>query len=474
MRTEGHPALWHLCLYAIARVSRNPLSMQLFHAMVATASIYLLATFSPFTQAQKVLASFGYFSFYEYAIVSRGYVLGVFLVFLFCSLYPRHQKQQNSPEPKRVWFFSLLPFIILSFLANTSIYGLFLSVALCVALIWPQPRKNWLQTWVGVGILGLAWLICYLQVSRIHVFSYTSPGIISNELTDNRVSNLLNLGNRLMEVISHIWRSYVPLPPFWRNHFWSNNALADLYALPFGLNLLLPFLLSILLLALVLKSFRHQPKWLAVYSIGTATMLLFGYFIFPGYLRHHGHLYILLLVCFWLCSTDAFGASLSESSDKSFCGRSRRFQKQLFTVILIGQMLSGTIAYAADIAQSFSGSQKAADFLRSQNLTHLAIFGYSFDEVSTLAGYLDKPIYYPEQGGFGTFWRSTKDFTPAQIWAEIPAFVDEQQQPVIVVLNVPLETTIPGISLEPLTYASSQMVGGESLHLYMATPTDVR
>ncbi|MEO0458839.1 MAG: hypothetical protein AAF152_19975, partial [Cyanobacteria bacterium P01_A01_bin.114] len=92
-RTEAHPALWHLCLYGLAQISHNPLIMQLFHLTVATASVYLIARFSPFTQLQRTLLAFGYFSLYEYAVISRSYALGVFFVFLFCSLYGRYQTQ---------------------------------------------------------------------------------------------------------------------------------------------------------------------------------------------------------------------------------------------------------------------------------------------------------------------------------------------------------------------------------------------
>ena len=61
-----HPWLWGILLYGISRFTREPLAMQVFHIAVATAAVFLLVRFAPFTRLQKVLLSFGYFFVYEY------------------------------------------------------------------------------------------------------------------------------------------------------------------------------------------------------------------------------------------------------------------------------------------------------------------------------------------------------------------------------------------------------------------------
>lgn len=53
LRYEGHPALWHSCLYLITRFTHNPLAMQIFHLLLATGVIYVFIEFSPFTLFQK-------------------------------------------------------------------------------------------------------------------------------------------------------------------------------------------------------------------------------------------------------------------------------------------------------------------------------------------------------------------------------------------------------------------------------------
>jgi hypothetical protein len=87
LKYEGHPAVWYLCLYVLGRFSDDPFLMQAFHLAMATSTIYLFARFSPFRKHQKILFASGYLMIYEYAVLSRSYVLGVFGLFLYCVDY---------------------------------------------------------------------------------------------------------------------------------------------------------------------------------------------------------------------------------------------------------------------------------------------------------------------------------------------------------------------------------------------------
>ena len=42
MRYEGHPGLWHLCLYGLTRITHNPLIMQIFHLSVSVFIVSLI------------------------------------------------------------------------------------------------------------------------------------------------------------------------------------------------------------------------------------------------------------------------------------------------------------------------------------------------------------------------------------------------------------------------------------------------
>src|SRR5688500_2940592 len=70
MRSEGHPALWHLSLWVLTRFWHDPLGMQLFHLAIATASAAVFVACSPFSRLQKTFFVLGYFALYEYAVIS--------------------------------------------------------------------------------------------------------------------------------------------------------------------------------------------------------------------------------------------------------------------------------------------------------------------------------------------------------------------------------------------------------------------
>ena len=119
---EGHPLLWHYCLYVITRFTHSLRAMQGFSLLLGFGSAVLIVKKSPFSLLQKGLIAFGYFSVFEYTLLSRSYGLGVFLVFLFCALYCQRQPI--------FWALTL----VLALLANTSVFGLILSVAFASAL----------------------------------------------------------------------------------------------------------------------------------------------------------------------------------------------------------------------------------------------------------------------------------------------------------------------------------------------------
>src|SRR3954464_6432792 len=69
MHFEAHPALWYLCLYAITRFTSDPRAMQIFHLLIATGTVAIIASASPFTTLERWLLAFGYFFVFEFAVI---------------------------------------------------------------------------------------------------------------------------------------------------------------------------------------------------------------------------------------------------------------------------------------------------------------------------------------------------------------------------------------------------------------------
>jgi|AGTN01.1.fsa_nt_gi hypothetical protein len=132
LRYEGTPPLWHLSLFAITRVTDNPQVMQVFHLLIATCSIAIVARFAPFTQRQKVLFAFGYFPLFEYGIISRSYALGTLLLFAVCAM---------CKAPARKYLPILL---MLALLAGTTVYGAIIAFSIGVGFYWNSSK--WMES----------------------------------------------------------------------------------------------------------------------------------------------------------------------------------------------------------------------------------------------------------------------------------------------------------------------------------------
>ena len=431
-RYEGHPLLWHFCLFWLAKVSHSSLMMQGFNWILAIASVSLMITRSPFSRLQRGLIIFGYFFIYEYTILSRSYGMGVFFVFLFCTLYCR----------KRPGYWGLTAVLVL--LANTSIFGLLLSFSLAIALFYrlffppvgcrlhreisdsrreEKPSSNWF--YYG-GALLLGWGLSVCQIARA-IFGVPETYEVEPPLVNSWIENT----NKLFQIVL---KSYLPVPNL-RFHFWNGHLLEDWSSLP-GIGplfLCLSGIIALWVLVLAVRLLRKTPIFLIAYGFGMLSMGGLFVLVYLGSTRHYGHLFVLLLACLWL-------SRWWLAHDLTGNGREgkRPLYNSLFTGVLCLHVFSGAYAYVADICLPFSTSYAAAKKIELAELDGLPLIGINQRPVSPLSVYLDRSIYYPEIGKFGSFWeisypevvgqqeivRSLETFA-----AQYPAFVAVLTQP---------------------------------------------
>ncbi|MBF0321264.1 MAG: hypothetical protein HQL01_15855, partial [Nitrospirae bacterium] len=158
IRYQGHPALWFLSLYALARITPDPLIMQCFHLALAVGVVYVVLRYAPFTKFQRVLFIFGYYPFYEYCVISRNYSYGLLLLLIFLSMFRNGIKNYIGLS------------IVLFLLCQSNPYGAVIAIALALLLIFDliflredatpiSPQMKWK---FAVGILIF---ICGLLIS---------------------------------------------------------------------------------------------------------------------------------------------------------------------------------------------------------------------------------------------------------------------------------------------------------------------
>jgi hypothetical protein len=381
LKYEGNPVLWHAFLYIFTILSSNPLIMQLFHILISAAFIYLINKYGPFSILNKILFTFGYYAFYEYNLISRGYGLGLLLIFIFCILYKDRHKYYI---PISIVFFLL---------SNSTVFGLMLSVCftgiLFVDYIITYKKKEACK--VNSCILAVAgfiiisgWLTGIAQIKPEPDSSF--PVSYPQKVFEPA---------RAQYALSKIVASYVPIPPFAELHFWNKNMFVD------DKTIINPIYPILLILAFTIGFLRNRLVAL-LYVGGTLLILVFHYYTLLLYYRYLGHLFILVLVCYWLAEyykTDSYRNKFMNG----LATIGNKISKPLFTLILAAGFIGGVGAYCEDLANPFSTSLEAAKYIKKNNLQNMEIIGCTDFIISPLATLLNKKIFYPERKEYGTF-----------------------------------------------------------------------
>jgi hypothetical protein len=441
---EGHPPGWNLLLYLLSQFTRDARAMQLLHLGIATASAYLLARYAPLGWVQKGLLAFSYFLAYEYAVISRPYALGVFGLFLFCVLYGRPGTDRRS----------LVPALLL--LASSSLYGVLL--ALSAAGMWVVDRTlslpaahRPLRIRAVLGLAGAGLAVAIVSVLRL--------------ADSHNARTSLGLSRwHLAETLSSISRAYLPYPDTtdplrWGSHFIGSSSRGDL---------LESAVVSAALGAGALLLFVRKPPVLTFYVLGTGALLGFRHFVFPGWLRHDGHLFVLFVACFWLSKVPMATLSLPFASDR-FRSLASWLGSSFVTGILAVQVGAAAVLLEADVRSPFSAAPQAAAFIRAHGLDTIAIAAAPAPRGSSIAGLLDRPIYYPAIGSTGTFvrWRSYNATIDYDISMSLfNPLLAESTSDLLVILSERFRDWGERVEVEELAHFPPGLEGKEGYFLY--------
>lgn len=441
-RYEGHPLLWHICLYGLAKITHNPLIMQCFHLLLATCSVVLVVKASVFSLFQKGLLSFSYFLFYEYSIISRNYAIGVLLAFLFCSLYTRCRPR-----------YGLLS-ILLALLANANVFGLFISFALGTAMLYRlrvelKPPMGSLMRYAA--LLSAGWGLSICQVARA-LIDDTSPANLSLAAKgapvnfENAVvpSDFWDKMSALGKLAELILKSYLPLPEigvnFWNQHLLLNNSLFPQVG-SLSLGLWIGVVIATTVVTISLKILWKTPLYLWVYVVASGLMAVFHSVIFRGTTRHYGHFFIIFLISLWL---SIWSQTQQRRGRAPYMATSQTtvFGSTFLTGLLIFQVISGLHAYTIDLLYPFSASRATAEFIQTHQLEDVPLFSEEDRHVVGIAGYLDRPIYYAQRQSFGSFWGGKyPDLKSTQLAVDSIEVFAQQQPDFLAILEHPIDPT---------------------------------
>ncbi len=428
-RYEGHPLLWHILLFPLTRWLGHPGAMQALHWVIAVAAAATLVRWAPFPLLVRAAVVFSYFPLFEYGAVSRNYALTMLGLWLAAAALARGRP--------------LAAAVASTLAANASPMGavLQLAVAAAVLLLCRSVR----QRAGAAGIIAAGVALAAWQMVPAADYEHARPWVFSWDTS------------RALWVARGFARAVLPIQQ-WGMHFWESSYLfplaEDWMAAPRGLGRALGALaVAFALVAWVVR--RSRPA-LAMWVIGAASLIGFAYVKFPGAVRHHGFLWILLVAAVWLAIAS---------------GAPKRPAVWMLAPILAAGVAGGMTAAWHDLTAPFSGARCAAGHIVGAGLGDLPVVGGVDYAASGVAAYHPRGrVYYPARGEWGSFilWdfkRLRQDgLTPAQAVEE--GRVADDGQGFVVLLNSPLPEP-EAMSCRPVAQCAPVIVADEGQWVYL-------
>jgi hypothetical protein len=341
MHLEVHPALWYLALYPLTRITADPRAMQLLHLLIATATAAVIVWAAPFRLWQRALIIFGYFFLYEFAVISRGYALGLLAATAACVVYCR-------PRPSPMLLAALLAFV-----ANTSFYGLILATALALGIA--------VSGRVGGRQAAFA-AVLYVAAAAVAMATLypKADNVFAREWHDTLQ------WTRVRATLSLIWAAYVPLPDFSSTAPWNSNLLFGASSFAQRAQTTASAVLGGALFAAGAFALRRDRAALVTYLSGSFAVLAFVYLKYTGGLRHHGHLFVLLLVAVWMSRAARGEAAAAASARHTVIPASTTagWWNAVLVIVLLTQAAAGAYFVVEDFRKPFSVSKELADYVR--------------------------------------------------------------------------------------------------------------
>lgn len=402
---EGSPLLWYWIVWWLTRAFESAASMQVVHVLLSGAVVFVFARYAPFGRTCRALFALGYYPFFEYAIISRNYVLVFLFLLIGCAALCAE---------RRSW-----PWLLVALLGLTqsSIWGCgFSALLLGVMWVWragASALSRVVLTLCTLGGMALAYWSARPGPSEYFIESWRDATV----------------GERLAGTISAIWSGLIPLPALQRN-YWNSNFLDGVPELHLALSLLLALM--------ILASLLRRPIAFAVIAIGAGGLLGFMGLKFHGFNRHFGHLFMLLIASCWIAARCPTGSWLKKLPLFDLLDRQRAFG---LAVLLALHALIGIGVAIADVRLPFSASQAAAQHITS-NARDARIIGHLDFATSPLTYWLGRQIYFPVSNDLR--WCNTQDdrkrdrLDGAQLLDRISQQRPALDKPAILVLNRPL------------------------------------
>ena len=350
MRYEGHPVLWHLVIWPLARFGRDPGLMQIPNVAFAVAAVALVLWRAPLDRREMVLFPFGFFVFFEYAGKSRSYALGMMLTFAACALWPGRRE-----HPVRLA-------AVLALLANAHLLFAIVSGAFAAAVLvdrigsrgWERPGR-----WevIAAVLLAAGWAVA----------------VAAAWPAADAVHGRAALGLGPDRLISEIGAIAGLIGPY--------DSLAST-------------LIGLALLTATFVVIRREPAAVTLLALVTGLVFMLFLLAYVSNVWHRGVLFLAVFAALWI-------ARLSPAAAPQARGPVGRL---VLVTLLAAQLASALWALWIEAGRPLSAGRAVARHIAAQGWAGDPLVGSPDYAVSTVVGYLGIPrAYYGNVGRWGSF-----------------------------------------------------------------------
>lgn len=382
-RQEGHPMIWYILLWLLTKVSHDVLGMQLLHIVITTLSIFLMAHYAPFNRIKQLLFAFSYFFFYEYNIISRNYALGILFVTCYALLLCRERR--NYP---------LIAFTLF-LLANSHFIGLILSIPLALVCLLEMKHENAAaqEKWsLSLTIVTVGIVLGILQILPVEdtIFAHVAkPAFFSMDR---------------LRAFTVPFKAFYHFPDWRATYTWNTNI--------FTANKLIGTVLALLFPLVLIKAFANKPLSLLIVMLTSIGICCFFYteLMYNYTVRHWGYIFLAYYVAVWLAhglDQRKYTTYLDRFLPAFFTRENKWISQGLFYSTLILQVIAAGYAYTLDLQKNFCNAKEAAEYIQEHHYENELIILSGFNSGPAVSAYLDKPLYYPEYKGWGSYGRWT-------------------------------------------------------------------
>lgn len=400
---EGHPALWYLYLKVWTGTGLNDaLAIQASHFLVLGLAGGVFWYFTRLPWWLSALLWLGYFPFFEYGVVNRGYVWIILLGFLLAGLL-------EKPERKG-WLLALGIFL----LCQTEVYGVLLGGALLVYSFWSHGkwaafRQQWFRLMAGGWALGIL-------VFLISVF----PRASQDELAQAYVSDPLS-----WETVTRSFQGN------WVNAYWI-GAVPDTNV--FGVQAA-GLALSALLIAMMAWLFRKAKGVAWAFWAYQLVFFLFCVLLYTGGVRHWGMIVVgwMIFLQLWAYQRPVWGWA----------------EWLIIGSVLVFQLRYTVMAASREVKMPFSNAEMTAAFINEKIPEVAPLVAINKFEAAPVVGYSGRTFYaLPDGEPFTYFKWVEKVYLPPE--EELKLFAAYKKVNLVVVMSPQ--------PLDPKRYPDAELV----------------